>query len=137
MAGLCSIGWGGFILLAVTGAIGEPEGEGPIRVFYLFGLIFAAIGAMLMTGVASGVKDNGDRPPAMGWPMRVLLDLLGWVFLIGMAVMFSFFALDSHGGWSGDAAVLGRLGFAVIALVLWSVAALALVQSLGKRLGAK
>ncbi|MES1199107.1 MAG: hypothetical protein ABUS48_03915 [Pseudomonadota bacterium] len=115
---------GVLVLLMEAGLFGEPVREN-IVVGVVAGGAFAAVGAMILLGVFTGVGDLGERPRAMRLVTRLALDALGYAFGLGFVAMLAFIGIRVD--W-GDAGVLPRIVFCGFALLLGG----ALLYTLGR-----
>lgn len=122
LAGLVALALGASFLLALISGEPNPQAQGgALFLAYLICSMLVASGVLLMLSVFAGIADDGERPATVQPLARFVLDALGWVFLVGLALMFTLIALMD--GWDGYtlAAIAGRIAFGAVALLVWTL----------------
>ncbi len=136
LAGLVALALGASFLLALIYGEPNPQAQrGALFLAYLICSMLIASGVLLMLSVFAGVADNGVRPATVQPLARFVLDALGWVFLVGLALMFTLIALID--GWDGNtfAAIAGRIAFGAVALLVWALIGHGVVEAIRRRRG--
>lgn len=138
LAGLVALALGASFLLALI--YGEPNPQtqgGALFLAYLICSMLIASGALLMLSVFAGVGEDGARPATMHPLARFVLDSLGWLFLVGLALTFTLIALTDGLGGNTFAAIAGRIAFGAVALLIWALIGHGVVEAIRGRRGGR
>ena len=115
------------LLLAEAGVIEGAEREN-IVAGIAAGVCAAALGAMLLLGVFTGVGDLGERPARMRVPVRIVLDAFGYIVGFGLVALFAFIGLTTD--WGGAGGLFPRFVFCGLALLFGAPLAYALGRAI-------
>jgi hypothetical protein len=144
--GLLALAVGAIPLLAAVGVLPHaqhaPSDPAPSWMGWLIGLMFAGAGiSVIMQGIM-GANARGELAPGAPRGLRVIQELVGVFIICALAMLFTWIGFGpgarhfsvSAGGLStmtsGSGDTMGRVAFGCGAILIWCVAAYAVVTTL-------
>ncbi|MGE0595606.1 MAG: hypothetical protein AB7G40_16925 [Hyphomonadaceae bacterium] len=133
LGAIASLVGAGVLWQAFNISAGRVEGATGSPTIYFFAFAMLGMGLTVFIGALAGVGDRGERPAAIGLPMRLLLDAFGYMWAAGFAGFAAYMALSPDLG-GGAAAIIGRSVFGLFALLIGGFTLVALLNALSRAL---